>query len=209
MPAREAELAGVCLLPRYTMTDPAHAGQETLARIVRDVGVELGADRCWVYARHPRRRRGIAVVRWLRSAEVTDVPAELADWADEAPDLPDVDRLFARALAGEPLDVVDDALAGGCNPALERVLGHRAFLHVNLHLEGVLWGTVQPGMTAAPRRWSERDRELLTTLRPALSRMVAELVRSRGERLRSRRLIGAAPRRVAISPRGGPSGSTA
>lgn len=168
------------------------AGEQTLARIVRDVGLELGADRCWVYARDPRRRRGIAAVRWLRSAEVADVPAELAGWAAEAPDLHDVDPLFARALAGEPLDVVDDALTGACNPALERALGHRAFVHLNLHLDGVLWGTVQPGMTAAPRRWSERDRELLSALRPALTRLVAELVRSRGDGLRSRRLIGTA-----------------
>jgi GAF domain-containing protein len=170
---------------------PHRAQEQTLARIVRDVGVELEADRCWVYARDPEWRRGIAAVRWLRSPDVPDVPAELTGWAAEAPDLPAVDPLFARALAGVPLDVVDDALTGACNAALESALGHRAFVHLNLQLDGVLWGTVQPGMTAAPRRWSERDRELLTTLRPALARLVAGLVRSRGDDLRSRRLVGA------------------
>jgi GAF domain-containing protein len=166
------------------------AREETLARIARDIGVELVADRCWVYARDPHRRRGIAAVRWLRAPDVADVPAELTAWADEAPDLAAVDPLFARALAGEPLDFVDDALTGACNAALEQALGHRAFAHLNLHLDGELWGTVQPGMTAAPRRWSEPDRDLLTSLRPGLTRLVAELVRSRGERLHSRRLIG-------------------
>ena len=167
----------------------ADALEETLARIVRDIGVELRADRCWVYARDPRRRHGIAAVRWLRTEEVADVPAELADWTAETADLPDIDPLFARALAGRPLDVVDDALTGACNPALERILGHRAFVHLNLHVDGVLWGTVQPGMTAAARRWSEAERELLSGLRPELARTVAELVRTRGVALRSRRLV--------------------
>ena len=167
--------------------------EDALGRIVRDIGIELVADRCWVYARDPELRCGIAAVRWLRSVDVTDVPADIVDWAAETPDLDVVDPLFGRALTGTRLAVVDDVLDGPCNPELERILGHRAFVHLNLHADGVLWGTVQPGMTTAPRRWTERDLALLNGLRPALTRMVRALVRERGDRLRSRLLVGARP----------------
>lgn len=166
------------------------AREETLARIVRDIGVELRVDRCWVYARDPELRRGIAAVRWLRSPEIADVPAALHDWTTEAPDLHETDPLFSRALAGERLDTVDDAVSGPCNPAIEQALGHRAFAHLNLHVDGVLWGTVQPGMTAAPRRWSELDRVQLSSLRLPLARMVKALVLQHGDGLRSRLLVG-------------------
>ena len=55
------------------------------------------------------------------------------------------DPLFARALAGEPADAVDDARAAAVNPAIERALGHRAFVHLNLHGDdGSLQGSCSP-----------------------------------------------------------------
>jgi GAF domain-containing protein len=142
-------------------------------RLVREVGLGLGADRCWLYARDPQRRAGIALVRWLRAPGVPDVPAELHRWTPEAADLATIDPLFARALAGHPVDVIDDAETGPCNAELERALGHRAFIHLNLHADGVLWGTLQPGMTATARRWTDAERDRLLAMRPRLTRLVA------------------------------------
>jgi GAF domain-containing protein len=162
---------------------------DDLAAIVAGAGAALAADRCWLYARDPARRRGIALVRWLRAVDVADVPRDLWAWADEAPDLPARDPLFARALAGVPLDAVDDVEAAGVDAALERALGHRAFLHVNLHRDGELWGTLQPGMTGAPRAWAAADEALVLAVRAELADRVAALVAGRGERLRSRLVV--------------------
>jgi hypothetical protein len=128
-------------------------------------------------------------VRWLSRPGVPDVPAEVRTWTAEAPDLPARDPLFARALAGVPLDAVDDVEAGGVDADLERALGHRAFLHANLHHHGELWGTLQPGMTDAPRSWTPADRDAVLRVRDDLARRVAALVRERGERLRSLRVL--------------------
>jgi hypothetical protein len=128
-------------------------------------------------------------VRWLSRPGVPDVPAEVRTWTAEAPDLPARDPLFARALAGVPLDAVDDVEAGGVDAELEWALGHRAFLHANLHHDGELWGTLQPGMTERPRAWIAADRELVLRVRGDLAPRVAALVREHGERLRSLRVL--------------------
>ncbi len=107
------------------------------------------------------------------------MPEELRRWTPEAADLATIDPLFARALAGHPVDVIDDAETGPCNADLERALGHRAFIHLNLHVDGVLWGTLQPGMTATARRWSEAEQAYLIALRPDLARLVADAVITR------------------------------
>ena len=59
------------------------------------------------------------------------------------------------------------------DPELERALGHRAFIHLNLHVDGVLWGTFQPGMTETPRIWTDQDRGVLLRLRPILAVVAA------------------------------------
>jgi GAF domain-containing protein len=165
-------------------------GPDDVAHVVAAAGAQLAADRCWLYARDPRRRRGIALVRWLRTPEIPDLPAELRTWTDEAPGLDRRDPLFARALAGAELDLIADAETADVDRELERALGHRAFAHLNLHAGGELWGTLQPGMTGAPRAWTAADRRRLLDLRPALGRALAALVRRDGERLASRRLVG-------------------
>jgi hypothetical protein len=157
-----------------------------LAGAVSGIGRELGADRCWLYVRDPERGEGIALVRWLRSDGVADVPAELHAWTPEAADLAQTDPLFARALAGAAADVVDDTRAAGVNRALEDALGHRAFVHLNLHREGRLVGVLQPGMVGAPRAWTETG--ALVALAPALAELTAAAVR--GPRPASLRLVG-------------------
>lgn len=114
-------------------------------------------------------------MRWLRAPGVRDVPEDIRTWSVEGADLAARDPLFARALAGVELDCVADA----SDNALERALGHRAFIHGNLHVDGRLWGTVQPGMTGAPRAWTERDRSAVLRVRPLLAPLVAALARAR------------------------------
>jgi GAF domain-containing protein len=168
------------------------AEAEAVAGVVADTGLALGADRCWLYARDPARGRGIALVRWLRTEQVADVPASLRSWTAEAADLAARDPLFARALSGAPLDAVDDAETADVDRELEAALGHRAFLHLNLHAGGRLWGTLQPGMTRGPRAWTPAERRRVLELRPALGAALAALVERDGERLASRRLVGPA-----------------
>ena len=151
---------------------------------VRAVGEALAADRCWLYGRDPAARCGIALVRWRRDDAVTDLPPELRDWQPEAPGLARTDPLFGRALAGEPLDLVDDISAADVDQELERALGHTAFAHLNLHHGGELWGVLQPGMTGGPRAWTARERDALLALRPGLAPLVAAAVQS-GWRSRS------------------------
>ena len=130
---------------------------DALAGAVRGIGLALAADRCWLYARDPAARTGIALVRWLRADGVTDVPADLRAWTAEAPDLADTDPLFARALAGASADAIADTHVADVHRPLEDALGHRAFIHLNLHHDGALVGVLQPGMTGAPRAWTEAD----------------------------------------------------
>ena len=151
---------------------------ETLAGAVRGVGLALRADRCWLYARDPRARAGIALVRWLRSPAVADVPEDLCRWSAEPEELAAVDPLFRRALDGGPMDAIDDATSAPVNLAMEEALGHRAFVHLNLHAGGALWGVLQPGMTGAPRAWTEAERVALLELRPALAPLVEAAVRA-------------------------------
>jgi GAF domain-containing protein len=158
--------------------------------VVARIGERLAADRCWLYARDPERAEGIALVRWLRDPEVTDVAADIWRWTPEAHDLKERDPLFARALNGVAADRVDDIDRAPVDRALEQALGHRAFIHLNLHVDGVLWGTLQPGMTRAPRVWSDSELDLLLSLRPALAAALADLVRARGRTLSSALVIG-------------------
>lgn len=154
-----------------------------LIHAVRDAGLALRADRCWLYARDPATRRGIALVRWLRDEGTADVPADLHDWAPEPDDLAESDPLFARALAGVPLDAVDDAHAAPVNRELEDALGHRAFVHVNLHRDGALVGVLQPGMTRAPRAWTAAERDGLLRRRAALAALLPPPSGARSVRL--------------------------
>ena len=149
------------------------AAQDSVGDYVRLAGLALGADRCWLYARDPAAGDGVALVRWLRAAGIPDVPDDLRRWTAEPPGLAARDPLFARALAGTPLDAVDDAAVARVDAELERALGHRAFVHVNLHLDRVLWGVLQPGMTAGPRAWSAAECARLLALRPVLAPLVA------------------------------------
>jgi GAF domain-containing protein len=153
--------------------------------IVAAVGTQLRADRCWLYARDPARRTGIALARWLRAPDISDVPEDIRRWNRESTDLAARDPLFAHALAGAPLDDVDDIEHTPVDRELERALGHRAFIHLNLHVDGELWGTLQPGMTSRPRRWSVSERDALLELRPALAQAIAALVSEHGDALRS------------------------
>jgi GAF domain-containing protein len=145
-----------------------------LAAAVRAAGRSLGADRCWLYARDPATSEGIALVRWLRAPEVPDVPEDVRAWSAEAPDLAASDPLFARALAGEPLDAIDDVATAAVNVALERALGHRAFVHLNLHAGGELIGVLQPGMVS-PRAWTADERAGLSALRPGLAALLVDI----------------------------------
>jgi GAF domain-containing protein len=153
------------------------AAQDSVAACVRRAGRALAADRCWLYARDPAAGAGVALVRWLRAPGVPDVPEAVRRWSTEPPDLAARDPLFARALAGIPLDAVDDAAAAPVDAELERALGHRAFVHLNLHVDGVLWGVLQPGMTSAPRAWTATECAQLLGLRPVLAPLVAAVGR--------------------------------
>ena len=163
---------------------------ETLTGAVRGAGRALGADRCWLYARDPATASGIALVRWLRAEDAGDVPGDLTAWSTEPADLARRDPLFGRALAGAPADMVDDTARAGVDRAIERALGHRAFVHLNLHLDGALWGVLQPGMTAAPRAWTAAERADLLALRPALAALVAAALEGGSLRPPSRREVG-------------------
>jgi hypothetical protein len=146
---------------------------DALTGAVRGLGRALGADRCWLYARDPATASGVALVRWLRDDRVRDVPGDLTAWSPEPADLARRDPLFARALEGAPADLVDDTGRADVDPAMERALGHRAFVHLNLHRDGALWGVLQPGMTEAPRHWTSDECAELLALRPALASLVA------------------------------------
>lgn len=161
-----------------------------LAGAVRSVGLALRADRCWLYARDPATRSGIALVRWLRAEDVADVPEDVRSWSGEAADLPARDPLLRRALAGAPADAVADAATADVDHELERALGHRAFVHLNLHVDGALWGVLQPGMTDAPRTWTDEERAGLLALRPSLALLVVDALEGGGARPASSRLVG-------------------
>ena len=159
---------------------------DAVAGAVRGVGRALGADRCWLYARDPATRTGIALVRWLRADDVPDVPPDLCAWTVEADDLAATDPLFGRALAGIPADAIDDTHAADVHRPLEDALGHRAFVHLNLHHDGALVGVLQPGMTGAPRAWTET--EALLALRPGLAALTSAATGT--PRPKSVRLVG-------------------
>jgi len=163
---------------------------EALTGAVCGVGRALGADRCWLYVRDPATGSGIALVRWLRVGDVADVPSGLTAWSTEPADLGRRDPLFGRALEGAPADVVEDTARADVDRAMERALGHRAFVHLNLHLDGELWGVLQPGMTAAPRSWTPGERAELLALRPGLAALVAAALDGGGLRPPSRREVG-------------------
>jgi GAF domain-containing protein len=163
---------------------------DVLAGAVRSVGLALDADRCWLYARDPETATGVALVRWLQTSAVDDVPEDLRAWSVEPPDLCRRDPLFARALDGAPADAVDDVTEADVDLALERALGHRAFLHVNLHTGGLLWGVLQPGMSTRPRAWTPDERAALVALSPAFAALVVAALGGGSGRPPSRRVVG-------------------
>jgi GAF domain-containing protein len=163
---------------------------DVLAGAVRSVGLALDADRCWLYARDPETATGVALVRWLRTSAVDDVPEDLRAWSVEPPDLRRRDPLFARALDGAPADAVDDVTEADVDLALERALGHRAFVHVNLHAGGSLWGVLQPGMSTRPRAWTPDERAALLALSPAFAALVVAALAGGSGRPPSRRVVG-------------------
>jgi GAF domain-containing protein len=163
---------------------------DALTGAVRAVGLGLDADRCWLYARDPETASGVALVRWLRTSAADDVPEDVRAWSEEPAELRRRDPLFARALDGAPADAVDDVTAADVDLALERALGHRAFVHVNLHAGGSLWGVLQPGMTTGPRAWTPEERSMLIALRPAFAELVVAAVAGGSARPPSRLIVG-------------------
>jgi GAF domain-containing protein len=140
----------------------ALSGSPELDAAVAAAAREVRAERASVYVRRADRREGRVCAWWRAGPGVTPVPEELlGDWAAESDDLPELDPLFARALAGDPIGVVDDVETVApdvANREHERGFGHRALLHVNLNGDGVLHGVLELAMTSGPRVWSAGDR---------------------------------------------------
>jgi GAF domain-containing protein len=149
-----------------------------LGALVRAFARAIDADRCFLYLREPARNRAGVVVCWRRDEGVPDLPDRyFAGWFDEDPKVHTDDPMFADALRGQPAAYIADteAAEAGVNPEVERKFNHRALVHVNLNVDGRLWGILEP-MTVAPRSWTAADRAVIEATRAALTPRVRELI---------------------------------
>lgn len=145
---------------------------ETAAGIVRDFGRAIGADRCFLYVRHPASKSGRIAACWRRDAGTPDLPEH--DYEVLSPEpayLHEGDPMFTAALTGHPTTYIDDieTAADLVDVELERSFRHRALIHINLSDADGLWGILQPAMSFEPRAWSAEDRVLVEAWRRKLT----------------------------------------
>lgn len=145
---------------------------DTAAGVVRDFGKAIGADRCFLYVRHPAAKSGRIAACWRRSAETPDLPEHDYEVLSPEPSyLHEGDPMFTAALRGHPATYIDDieTAKGLVNIELERSFRHRALVHINLSDTDGLWGILQPAMSYEPRAWSANDRALVKLWRRNLT----------------------------------------
>lgn len=161
-------------LPLLTSDAPETA----LNQIVQIVGESLGADRCFLYVRHPAAAQGKIAFCWCKDDTVPNVIQP--DWQDDTTDLPQEDPLFRAALSNQPsvyVDDVDTAPPTVLNRDFEaKTFGHRALIHGHIGRDGPLWGILQPCVFGRPRVWTEADRALVEPLLPQLVEPIARWV---------------------------------
>lgn len=143
-----------------------------MAAAVRKFAREIGADRCFLYVRHPASKTGRIAACWRRSAETPDLPEH--DYEVLSPEpayLHEGDPMFTAALMGHPATYINDieASEGLVNVELERSFRHRALVHINLSDQDGLWAILQPAMSFEPRAWSAEDRVLVEAWRRRLT----------------------------------------
>jgi GAF domain-containing protein len=164
------------ILPGIDRLDSAQAA----CRIVREFGMAIEADRCFLYVRHHPSRSGMVAACWLRNQSTLDLPPHDYEPFDPEPDfLHTSDPMFVAALKGMPATFVTDVrdAAGDVNAAFEEEFNHRSLIHINLNDDQGLWGILQPAMNHTPRVWSDRDRVLVETARQVLTPIVAAALR--------------------------------
>jgi len=146
------------LLARDRSNDAPEAAIESL---LPALGRELDCDRVFLYLRSPERGVGRVPFCWRRS----DLYPNVHDytWKAEPESLPELDPMFAAALATRPSIFIEDIETAGwedLNREFEReTFGHRAVVHGHVCADGQLWGVLQPCVFEQPRVWSPRDRE--------------------------------------------------
>ena len=149
-------------------------------RVVRDFGMAIDADRCFLYVRHHPTRSGLVAACWLRDEVALDLPPHDYEPFDPEPDfLHTSDPMFVAALKGTPATFVTDVrdAGGDVNAAFEEEFNHRSLIHINLNDDQGLWAILQPAMNHHPRVWSDRDRALVDVARHILTPLVARALR--------------------------------
>lgn len=143
--------------------------ETVINRVLRAVGTQLQADRCFLYIRDPAAGKGRIAFCWRKD---DTIPNPIHDWQVDTDELPAEDPLIRAALADKPSVFVDDvetAPAEVLNRDFEhKTFGHRALIHAHITENGRLWGILQPCVFGQPRHWTDADRTFILALLPEL-----------------------------------------
>jgi GAF domain-containing protein len=143
---------------------------EVFASLMPAMVEALDCDRCFLYLRDPRTRRGGTVACASREDRWPDLRRP---FEDEPDDLPTLDPLMGLAFRTPEAVFVEDIEAEGpdvLDLAFEREgFGHKALVHAPIYDDGELVGILEPctfGAEAHP--WTPADRKLVAAVQARL-----------------------------------------
>ena len=132
-----------------------------LMKVLCDV---LDCDRCLLFLRDPDSRKSRCTHGYETDPSYAlDRPDD--GWATEPENLVSDDPMFAEAMHNPEalyIDNIETASPDLVNAAYEREhFKHQALVHAPLQQDGKLYGILEPCTIAAPRQWTDADRETI------------------------------------------------
>ncbi len=156
--------------------------EESFGRLMELYGRAIEADRCLLFLYEPTRKLARCTHKWTRKpAYAFDRPDE--GWApmDQEQTASD-DPMFAMALHDPQALYIDDIEKADPNlvnaPYEIENFQHRGLVHAPLMENGVLWGILEPCVIAAPRAWTQADRDVTAWVQERLTPLAIRYVRA-------------------------------
>ncbi len=128
------------------------------------LGAALSCDRCLLFLRQPTTGLSRMTHAWMRKPEFA-LAREDKGWQPEPASLVIDDPMFAEALRNPNALYIDDVKKA--DPALVNAafelehFGHRALIHAPVYHQGRMYGILEPCVFNIPRRWTDRDRNIV------------------------------------------------
>ncbi len=156
--------------------------EESFGRLMELYGRAIGADRCLLFLYEPVARKARCTHQWVARPEWAFARPDKGWDAMDQDAVAREDPMFALALSEPEALFIDDIEKA--DPALVNApyeienFKHRGLVHAPLMENGVLWGILEPCVIAAPRAWTQADRDVTAWVQERLTPLAIRYVRA-------------------------------